>query len=94
MSQLTSRNVSQKLPHTCGICHRRGNRELAVGAACPQLWGRVDGAPITSARIEKLLQFSVYVFSFVFIGEKAKGKISGLKPVRKLDLGVHELSLL
>ena len=45
------------------IGHMRGNREGAVGAACPQLWGRVDGAPKLSALTEKLLLF---IFSFRF----------------------------
>ena len=68
----------------------RVNREGVVGTAFPQLWGRVDDVPNPSARTEKLL---LLYFRFVFIGENAKGlKISGLKPTRKLDLGVPYVS--
>ena len=65
-----------------------GNQEEAVGAtkACPQLWGRVDGAP--DRQPEQKGCYFLY-FRFDFFGENAKGgKISGLKPMRKLDLRI------
>ena len=56
------------------ICYMRGDREGAVGAVCPQLWGHVNGAPKPSARTEKLLRF---IFSFRFYrwkGQRMKNK--------------------
>ena len=32
-----------------------------MGAACPQLWGRVDGTLKPSARTEKLVTFYIFV---------------------------------
>ena len=64
----------------------RGNREGAVGAACPN-FGAVWPVP-TNRQPEQRSCYFLY-FRFTFIGEKAKKrKISGLKSTRKLDLRV------
>ena len=67
------------------LCNILGSREGAVGTACPN-FGVVWTVP-PNRQLEHKSFYFLY-FRFVFIGEKDKGKISGLKPMRKLDLGV------
>ena len=59
---------------TCGYLPYAREPEGAVEAACPQLWGRMDGAPKPSVWTEKLLLF---IFSLTFYrweGQRVKNK--------------------
>ena len=75
MSQLTNHNVGQSnLIYICSYLPSAQEPGGAVGAACPQLWGPVCGAPKLSARTEQLL---LVIFCFVFYrlkGQRVKHK--------------------
>ena len=86
---LAQLNASNKIRASKVRRHRRENREEGSGGSLStQFWGRRSGAPNNRLQSNREVVSYYLYFRFVFIGEKVKGKIGGLKPtIGKTRLG-------